>query len=138
MKFDDPLELECSECATTLKLPLRDVVGLTARCPSCGHSLREHGLAMRRHANAMTGFFVTWETVWIFEARYDFIAPDDDVASITTPRALVQYVQARSGGRATKEEVLAELASRIRRPLDASHLDALVADLVPDPLDALG
>ena len=83
----------------------------------------------------MTSFFVAWEAVWIFEARYDFAATDEEVRSLETPGQVVDFVRVKSGGRASPTEVLRELAGRIRRPLDASHLDTLLAELVPSPVE---
>lgn len=134
MDFDNPQRFDCPGCGRPLELALEDVVGLRASCPSCGRSLRERGLSLRQRANRMTSFFVAWEAVWIFEARYGFRAADDEVREIETPRQLVNYVQSRSGDRATEAEVLRELAGRIRRPLDPSHLDTLLAELVPSPV----
>lgn len=134
MNFDNPQQLDCPGCGTRLVLPLEDVVGLEASCPACGYSFRELGLSMRRHSCQMAGYFVTWEAVWIFEARYEFSAAEQDVRALETPRHLVDFVRAKSCGRAAQAEVLAELATRIRRPLDPSHLDTPIPQLVPSPV----
>ncbi len=133
MKFDNPLRLDCPGCGASLTIPLPEVVGLRARCPHCGQSLRELGRSMRQHATAMAAYFVAWETVWIFESRHGFTTTDAEVEGARTPGQLVELVRAKSGGRATQVEVLNELAGRIRRPLDPSHLDIPLAELVPEP-----
>jgi Zn ribbon nucleic-acid-binding protein len=134
MNFENPLRLDCPGCSMALTLPLWEVIGLEARCEGCGYSLREFGLAMRRQANEMTRLFVTWETVWLFEAEHAFEAEDEAVQAIETPADLVAYLRRMAGDELPEEAVLEALASRIRRPLDASHLRTPITELVPDPM----
>jgi hypothetical protein len=114
-------------------LALKDVVNLRAECPACGHSFRALGVSMRRHANAMTRYFVVTEVVWIHEGRHAIAVEPSEVERVRTPRDLVVLLRAKSSDRASAAEILTDLSSRIRRPLDASHLDTPLEDLVPGP-----
>lgn len=134
MKFDDPVQLACPGCAASLSLPLEAVVGLEAVCPSCGHSFRELGLSMRRYANAQTRYFVVAEVVWIFEGRHGFSTEEEEIIAVATPADLATLMREKTGGVADEDTVLRELSSRIRRPLDRSHLHVPIDDLVPEPV----
>jgi predicted Zn-dependent protease len=134
MKFDNPSVIDCPDCGQSSTFALAELVGLEASCPGCGHSFRELGLSMRRYANQQTRYFVVWEVVWMFEAKYGFSSDEREVAQLDTPRSLFDLLHGKSGGRATLEEVLEDLSLRIKRPVDASHLDDLLVDLIPDPV----
>ncbi|MEM7156565.1 MAG: hypothetical protein AAF799_27205 [Myxococcota bacterium] len=134
MKFDDPVRLDCPGCSAPLAMALEDVVLLEAKCPKCGHSFRELGLSMRRYANAQTRYFVVTEVIWIFEGLHGFTTEEAEIHAVQTPADLVELMREKSRGGVQASVVLSELAGRIRRPLDRSHLQTPIEELVPEPM----
>ena len=135
MRFEDPQQLACPSCGQGMTVRVADLLRLTATCPACGHSLREVGVRMRQRVDEIASFSGLVETLFIFEGKFGFETDDADLEDLRTPRDVIAYVARRAAPREVDpDEVLRALAQRLKRPLDRSHLDTRLMDLVPDAL----
>jgi hypothetical protein len=99
MKFRDPFACRCISCGTETTFPVRQLLALTAHCPSCGASLNEIGLRMRRSV----------DEVAIFSSALPIIMHVEKHLGITITDESAEEVCARN------ELTLTDLASLVRR-----------------------
>lgn len=135
MTLQDPQRVDCPSCGARTRVPLATLLRNQAVCSACGGSLHELGERTREQIKALSRFLIVAETLFMFEGEGEFETIDADLDGLRTPRDLIEYVGRRAAPRVIRgTDVLNALADRLKRPLDQSHLDELIGDLVPDAI----
>jgi hypothetical protein len=78
VKFADPLVVQCPRCAAESRHNSKDLLALTATCPTCGSSLKEIGIQMGVTVDDSAGFWTWAELVMVVEDRLGVMISDED------------------------------------------------------------
>ena len=82
MKFKDPQEIHCVSCGVESAIPVRDLLALTAHCPSCHASFSEIGLSMRRTVDEVSAGVKAITIIMHVEEQLGVTFPDEPFEAV--------------------------------------------------------
>ena len=100
MRFVDPHEVACSACGIPGKYRVGELLGLRAKCLSCGESLDSAGQEPRAGLTDWVTFVGTADLVLILERKLDMTISDADLEGVRTGNDLVDILRGKVSGRA--------------------------------------